>query len=157
MRVQEPVRKATCTILAGELLLTAVMLLVFTCLGRFDTTVLLGALLGASFAVLNFFLMGLSVQKAADQMNGAQLLPEGGEEDGAEDETDADGARPLSPQAAAARKRMQISYSLRMLMLVAAAVLGLTLPCFHPLAVVIPFLFPRIIIFFQGLHQKKEA
>lgn len=55
MHVQESVRKMTLTVLAGEAALTAVMLLVFACLGRFDGSVLLGALLGAGFAVLNFF------------------------------------------------------------------------------------------------------
>ena len=52
---------------------------------------------------------------------------------------------------------MQVSYSLRMLMLVAAAVLGLLLPCFHPLAVVIPFLFPRLIIQVVGMREGGHA
>lgn len=157
MKVQEPVRKATLTILAGELVLTGVMLLVFACLQQFDSTVLLGALLGAAAAVLNFFLMGLSVQRAASRMDGVQLPAETdvGEGDAADDDEAQD--KPLSPQAKQARKSMQLSYSLRMLMLVVVAVLGLALPCFHPLAVVIPLLFPRIVIMIQGLHQKKEA
>lgn len=154
MQVQDSVKKMTLTILCGEILLTAIMLLAFLFLGRFDGTVLLGAMLGAFFAVLNFFLMGLSVQKAAAQMNGAQAnAVNDGEADGDDMQPD----RPLSPQAQEARKRMQLSYGGRMLMLVAVAVLGLTLPVFHPLAVVIPMLFPRVVIMAQGLWMKKEA
>ena len=44
--------------------MTAVMLLVFLLLGRLTLPVVLGALLGACFAVLNFFLLGLTVQGA---------------------------------------------------------------------------------------------
>ncbi len=154
MHVQESVRKMTLTILVGEVLLTGIMLVVFACLGRFDVSVLLGALLGACFAVLNFFLMGLSVQKAAEQMQGAQLPAE--EDDGEADEIQAD--KPLSPQAQEAKKKMQLSYGGRMLMMVGVAVLGLVLPCFHPLAVVIPMLFPRLVIMIQGFVMKqKEA
>ncbi len=153
MHVQESVRKMTLTILVGEVALTGIMLVVFACLGRFDSSVLLGALLGASFAVLNFFLMGLSVQKAAEQMQGVQLPPE---DDGENDEIQAD--KPLSPQAQEAKKKMQLSYGGRMLMMVGVAILGLALPCFHPLAVVIPMLFPRLVILMQGfLTKQKEA
>lgn len=157
MRVQESVRKMTLIILAGELVLTGIMLVVFACLGRFDGSVLLGALLGACFAVLNFFLMGLSVQKAAEQMQGAQLPPEEDDSDDIHsDEIQAD--KPLSPQAQEAKKKMQLSYGGRMLMMVGVAVLGLVLPCFHPLAVVIPMLFPRLVIMMQGFVMKqKEA
>jgi len=159
MRVQESVRKMTLIILAGELVLTGIMLVVFACLGRFDGSVLLGALLGACFAVLNFFLMGLSVQKAAEQMQGAQLPPEDGDGDADDihsDDIQAD--KPLSPQAQEAKKKMQLSYGGRMLMMVGVAVLGLVLPCFHPLAVVIPMLFPRLVIMMQGFVMKqKEA
>ncbi len=158
MRVQESVRKMTLTILAGELFLTALMLLVFVLLGRFDMTVLLGALLGAFFAVLNFFLMGLSVQRAADNMNGVTLSPEDeNAETDADEDTGAEQKQKLSPASEKARRQMQVSYSLRMLMLVAAAVLGLLLPCFHPLAVVIPFLFPRLIIQVVGMREGGNA
>ncbi len=152
MHVQESVRKMTLTILVGEVALTGIMLVVFACLGRFDSSVLLGALLGASFAVLNFFLMGLSVQKAAALMQGVQLSPE----DADADEIQAD--KPLSPKAQEAKKKMLLSYGGRMLMMVGVAILGLALPCFHPLAVVIPMLFPRLVILMQGfLTKQKEA
>lgn len=158
MRVQESVRKMTLTVLAGELFLTALMLLVFVLLGRFDMTVLLGALLGAFFAVLNFFLMGLSVQRAADSMNGAEVPPEDeSAAEAADDDTGAKQKQRLSPASGKAKRQMQVSYSLRMLMLVAVAAAGLLLPCFHPLAVVIPFLFPRLIIQVVGMRQGGDA
>jgi hypothetical protein len=43
---------------------------------------------------------------------------------------------------------------LRMLMVVALASVGVGLPCFHALAVVIPLFFPRIAIAFRPLLDK---
>lgn len=102
--------------------------------------------------------MGLSVQKAAEQMHGHQPPPEAAEENAGATDDDIQADKPLSPQAQEAKKKMQLSYGGRMLMMVGVAILGLTLPCFHPLAVVIPMLFPRIVMMIQGFVMKqKEA
>ena len=69
MKVQPTVRKETMRIAKGTIILSVVMLLVFALLKRLDYTVLLGAVMGTSVAILNFFLMALSVQNAAEMMN----------------------------------------------------------------------------------------
>ncbi len=155
MKVQDSVKKATLTIASGTLLLTGVMLLVFVLLGQFELPVLLGALLGAAAAILNFFLMGLSVQKMAERSAAeGSAQPSSGAD---EDEKDDEDSKPDSPYAQQAKKSMQLSYGARMLMMVAVAVLALSLPCFHPIATVLPMLFPRLVIFAQQFLLNKEA
>jgi hypothetical protein len=102
---------------AGTLAFSAVMNGVFALLGRWDLTVLWGTLLGGGFAVLNFFLLGLTVQKMAGDPN---------EKKG--------------------KLVLQLSYSLRMLATLAVVVLGVKLACFSWVATVIPLLFPRLTI-----------
>ncbi|MCQ2420717.1 MAG: ATP synthase subunit I [Clostridia bacterium] len=71
MKIQKTVLKETGHIALGVLILDIVMCLVFALLKRFDYTVCLGALLGSVFAVGNFFLLGLALQKALDLGDGA--------------------------------------------------------------------------------------
>ena len=112
------VRKETLRIGLGTIICTAAMLLVFFLIGKFDLTVLYGGLLGGGFAVLNFFLLGLSVQRTTSQEDAKK-----------------------------AQAKMQMSYTLRLLLMAAVVIVGIQLPCFHWVAVVIPLIFPRLIIF----------
>ena len=57
----------TAIILAGELICSAAMVGIFALLGKFDNTVLLGAVVGALAATLNFFFMALIASLAADK------------------------------------------------------------------------------------------
>ena len=61
------VLKETKYILLWELILSILMQAVFLVIGEWDYTVLLGNILSASAAVLNFFLMGVSIQKALEK------------------------------------------------------------------------------------------
>ena len=154
-KVQPTVRQETSKIAAGTLILSVVMILVFLLLGRFDITVLLGALLGSAAAIGNFFLLGLSVQMAAEKMNGVRFPSY--EEAEADLEDGEELAPPVSPELQQAKRSMQLSYSGRLFLLAIVGILGLTLPCFHAVATVVPFLFPRIVIFLNGMLNKKEA
>lgn len=153
MRIQPAVRKETAKIGIGTAVLSVIMLLVFALLGRLDWPVVFGTLIGACAAVGNFFLMALSVQQAAEQMNGVTVpeAPEGDEEDGEDKPKEA----PL-PEVQRAKRKMQLSYTGRMLGLVVVAILVLTLPCFHPIPAAIALLFPRIVIFFNGILESKR-
>ena len=78
MKIQEATKRETLHIAAGTLAFSAVMNGVFALLGRWDLTVLWGTLLGGGFAVLNFFLLGLTVQEMAGDPNekkGKLVLP----------------------------------------------------------------------------------
>lgn len=149
MKIQKAVKRYTAFIAGGVLLLTAVMLAVFAAMGKLDATVLLGAAWGACFSVLNFFLMGLAVQSATEM----PVEPVAEDPDAAEEGKDP----PLDEDAKRIKARIQLSYTLRMAMMVVAALVALIAPCFHTVAAVLPMLFPRIVILFQGFLNKKEV
>ena len=124
-KIDPTVKKETLFIGAVTLILSVFMQGVFLVLRYWSYTVLLGNLLGGLAAVLNFFLMGISVQKAVMK-----------------DEKDA-------------ASTMKLSQSLRMVMLFAATALGVLLPVFNTAAAVIPLFFPRIAIFIRTFLIKK--
>ena len=117
MQVQEATRRETCHIALGVLVFSAVMHVVYLALGRWELGVLWANLLGGGFAVLNFFLLGLTIQKIANETDEKK-----------------------------ARLKLQGSYTLRMLMTVAVVVVAVKAPCFVWPAAVLPLLFPRLTI-----------
>ena len=98
--IQPAVRQETGKIAAGVGVLSVLTAAVYLILGRFNYTVLLGLLLGMAFAIGNFFLMALTVQHAAEKMNGAEVPAEPETEDGEEPPQ-----QELSPQAKQAKNR----------------------------------------------------
>lgn len=107
-------------------ILSVLMNSVFLIFRKWDYTVFLGTLLAAMVAVINFLLMGITIQKALER-----------------DSSDA-------------KKMMKASQSMRnfgMLVIIGTAVL---LPCFNTIAVVVPMFFPRIAIMLRPLWKKKE-
>mgnify|MGYP004580681615 FL=1 len=91
-----------------------------------DYTVFLGGIGGGAVAVLNFFLMGLAVQKAAT----------------ASDE-------------GTARMKLKASYSQRFLMQILWVILAIVAPCFHFVAGIAPLLFPGTGIKIMGIFHNK--
>lgn len=91
-----------------------------------DYTVFLGGIGGGAVAVLNFFLMGLAVQKAAS----------------ASDE-------------GTARMKLKVSYSQRFLMQILWVILAIVAPCFHFVAGIAPLLFPGTGIKIMGIFHNK--
>ncbi|MBQ8536100.1 MAG: hypothetical protein IJ461_01665 [Clostridia bacterium] len=151
MRIQPAVQKETKKIALWTGILTVLMIVAFMVLKRFDYTVITGALAGYLMAVGNFFLMALSVQKAAESMKGVHVAPAPEDEEGEEP--------PLSEEAQKAGKRVQHLYTLRMLVIVVLAVLLINLPWFNSLASLIPLLFPHIVVMINSfvLKSKGEA
>ena len=153
MKIQPAVKRETKKIALGTGILTVLMVAVFLILRRFDWTVITGALLGCAAAVGNFFLMALTVQKAADEMKPIPQ-PEAPEDEPDPDEDEKEA--PLSEDAKRGKQRIQLSYTLRMLGLGAIAILGVTLPWFQSVAVLLPMLFPRIVIAVEGLLMNRN-
>lgn len=149
MKIESAVRAETGKIAVGTGALALLMVAVFLIIGKFDYTVLLGAVLGCGAAIGNFFLMALSVQKAANSM---PKLPVKEETD---EESDQDA--PLSDEAKQAGRRVQLFYGLRMLGLGAVSIGAVLLPAVHSVAFLVPLLFPRIVISIVGILQNKEA
>ena len=119
------VRTETTYIAVWTLIFSMIMQAVFLVLNKWDYTVLLGNLLGGAANLLNFFLMALTIAKSVDK------------------------------EEKEARQTVKLSYSLRMLMLFVAALLGIVLPCFNTVASIIPFFFTRVAIMFRQLFVKK--
>ena len=91
----------------------------------FDYTVILGGIGGGVIAVLNFFLMGLAVQKAAS----------------ATDE-------------GTARMKLKASYSQRFMMMILWVIAAIVVPCFQFVAGIAPLLFPGTGLKFVGIFHK---
>lgn len=106
------------------LILSIFMQSFFLIVGKWNYTVLLGNLISGAAAILNFFLMGITVQAAA--------------------ETDEK----------TARGKMKLSHTLRTFMLFLTAAIGCTAPCFNTVAVLLPLFFPRIAIAVRPVFQK---
>ena len=124
-KIDATVLKETKYILFWALILSALMQAVFLIIRQWDYTVLLGNLLSGGSAVLNFFLLGLTVQNA------------------------------LGKEAQEAKKTMKLSQTYRFLFLAVVVIVGVVVDCFNTWAVIIPLFFPRIAIAFRPLFDKK--
>lgn len=74
MKLDPAIRRETRRVACGIAIADILMFAVFFLLKKFNYTVALGALLGSGVAVLNFFLLGITVQKAADKDDGQKKL-----------------------------------------------------------------------------------
>ena len=126
IKVNDTIKKETKYIAYVCAVLSVLMQAVFVFLKRWDYTVILGNLLSYATAVLNFYFMGLTVQKAVSM-----------------DENDA-------------RKLMKSSHGLRNAGIFVAVVIGVVAPCFNTAAVIIPVFFPRIAVSFRPLIKDKK-
>ncbi len=75
-KIDDTVRRETVYIAVWVLILSAIMQAVFLVAGKWDLSVLIGNILAAICAVLNFLLMGITVQKAVEkeQKDAAQMM-----------------------------------------------------------------------------------
>ena len=67
MDSRKNVFKETAVVAIGEVICVALMLAVFAMLGKFDSTVLLGGIIGGVLTVANFFFMAVGTSLAADK------------------------------------------------------------------------------------------
>ena len=130
--VQPAVKKETKKVAVSTAVCVVLMCIVFAVFHvitpqkvPFDYTVFLGGIAGGMVAVLNFFLMGLAVQKVV----------------AAKDEEEA-------------RMLMKSSYSRRMMLQMLWVVAAIAAPCFHFVAGIAPLLFPSIGIKVLGIMKK---
>ena len=59
--------KETAVVAIGEAICVALMLVIFAMLGKFDSTVLLGGVIGGVLTIANFFFMAVGTSLAADK------------------------------------------------------------------------------------------
>ena len=123
-KLDPTVLKESLYILTSTLILSLLMQSVFLLVGAWDYKVLLGNILGIVAAVGNFLLMGITVQSA------------------------------LGKEQKEAKSLMKLSQTLRLLLLFVVALVGYLAPIFSTVAVVIPFLFPRLAITVRPFIKK---
>jgi hypothetical protein len=129
MKVDKVVKKETLNIGLGILICSAITQIVFLICGKYSLAVLLGSIYGGSIILLNFFLMGLTVQSVTklDDQN-------------------------------MAKKKIQFSYSMRQLGLMLLIGLGMYIAVnfeiFHWLPILLAVIYPRITIFIIGFFRK---
>lgn len=124
-KIDSTVLKETKYIAAWTLVFSVLMQAVFLVLAKWNYTVLLGNLIGALISVGNFFLLGLTVQKAVTK-----------------EEKDA-------------KTLMKLSQTYRSLGIVVLVGVGIILDCFNTVTVIIPVFFPRLAIAIRPLFDKK--
>ncbi len=124
-------KKETKYIACASLVGLVIMLVVFLVLHQimpekvpFDYRVVLGGLVGSLVAVLNFYLMGLTVQKVAS-----------------------------SPDEETGRRFMKASYSRRMMLQMVWVILAIALPCFQFAAGIVPLLFPGAAVKLKAIKK----
>ena len=125
-KIDKTVKKETGFVLVFVLIFSVFMESVFLILGKWDYTVLLGNILGAVAATGNFLLLGITVQNA------------------------------LGKDEKEARNRMKLSQMMRLFMMFIVALVAYLVPVFEIIAVVVPFIFPRIAIALRYFFIKKK-
>ena len=98
---------------------------VFLIIGKWTIAHLFGNILGALAAVLNFFLMGITVQNA------------------------------VVKEEKEAKNLIKLSQNLRLFMMFFFALIGYLVPVFNLLTVIIPYLFPRIAVMIRHFVVKE--
>ena len=126
---QQSIVKETKRIAVGTVIMLVVMLAVYAVLGKFTVGVLIGGLLGSAYAIFNFFMLGMTLQKAAS-MTDQQM----------------------------AHMKVRSSYSTRMIGMLILAVVAFALPFVEGVPCLIALLFPRATIFaLQVTGQIKDV
>ena len=127
MKANETVKKECIYIAYCCTILSVLMQAVFVVCKRWEYTVLLGNLLSLVASVLNFYFMGLTLQKSVEK-----------------DESDA-------------KKLMKSSSSVRTAVLFVIIAIGVALPWFNTVAVIVPVFFPRIAIMLRPFIKYKKG
>lgn len=126
VKIDKVVIKETKYIATFVVILSILMQAVFLIIGKWHYSVLLGNLWGAAIAVLNFFVMGLYVQKAVSQ------------------------------EEKEAKQTIKASQSMRFAALVLLTGIGVVIPFLNWITVVLPLIFPSIAIYLRPLIDKNK-
>ena len=123
--MSDVVKKEAGYIAAGTVLLSALVQIVWAVFFEYDLSVFIGGLWGGAVAILNFILMGITVQKVASE-----------------------------PDQLSAKRRMQASYQFRMMLTIFATVLAIIVPGVNWIMAAISLFFPRLTILVMPLFRE---
>lgn len=123
MKIDGTVKKETAYVAVAEAILIAIMLAVYLIISKFTLNVLFAALTSGAVAVLNFFVMGLTVQKAVT----------------VDDDSDR-------------RKLIRASQLVRLLVMGVVVIVCAVFPKLDIFALFIPLFFPRLFAQARGIY-----
>jgi hypothetical protein len=124
MKLQDASRKEIRRVAVGSVVGLGLMIAAFFVLsllgvGKMDYRIFLSGILGTVIAVLNFTVLCLTIQKAAQTEDQKQM-----------------------------KARFQLSYNVRLIIQCGWVVAAFLLPCFHVIAAAVPLLFPTLTIYY---------
>ena len=133
-------------ILAGEIVVSAIICLVYALINKFSYKVITGVALGSIVTTLNFLFLAISTNNAFDR-----VLEARGDKEMDEDEAD---------EFAKAHEReinnaIKVSFILRTITMLAALVVAFVLEWFDVIATLVPLLMLRPIITVEALIRQK--
>ena len=126
-KAEKIVLEETRNIAGWTIIFSVIMQIIFIFCGFWNYKVFLGNVLSSSLMIFNFYLMGISVQKA---------VASGDEKE--------------------ARKIMKLSHSLRTFLIFVVVVIGVVLPFFSTAATIIPLFFTRIAVTANSIVKNKK-
>lgn len=124
-KLDPAVRRECAYIGAVTLILSVLMQAIFLIGGWWDYTVLLGNLWGALIAIGNFLLLAHAVTRA------------------------------VGKEEKEAKEILRASHSVRLLLQFSLALVGVLIPAFHMLSVLIPLLFPRVALLLYPMVKSR--
>ena len=134
MNTRRFVLRETGMLAIGELLCVGAMVGIFAILGYYDTTVLVGAIIGCVLAVGNFFLMAVASEAAADKA--------------------------MNEDVKGGKAAIKTSFQMRLLVLFVVMILLARSGVCHPIAMVVPLLLVRpvltVVEFFRKAGEEKK-
>lgn len=157
-------------IIGGELITSLVIIAVYLAIGKFDYTVVTGALLGSLVIILNFVFLTVSVNRAFDSvLEGASFSSEANaktvriisETEDEEDDGEEDTPKEEDEIAKFAKENegklsaaIRISYILRTASMLGALVIAIVTKRFNLIALVIPLFMQRPLLSLSALTKK---
>ena len=157
---------------AGEIVTGIIIISVYLLIGKFDYTVITGALLGGLVTVLNFLFLAITVNRAVDKILAERDFTKSESDEphntaySDSSDTDTDEAPDVEADDAAARfarqheKKLQasikLSYIVRTLTMIGALVAALVTKQFNVIATVIPLFMLRPLLTISEMTKRKE-
>ena len=135
-------------LVAGELIVSLIVALVYLLLNRFSFAVISGGLLGSAVTVFNFVFLSVSVNRAIDR-----VMEQRGDGEMTEEQTEAF----ARAHQAAVQRAATGSYLIRQILMVGVLVCAFLMDgWFDVIATLVPLLMFRPILTVCGLMKKKD-
>jgi hypothetical protein len=122
----------------GELIVAALISAVYLLIGKFDYTVVTGALLGGAVTVTNFLILSVGINRAISRYIDAR---------GEKEMDDEEAEKYAQENGASVQAAMMKSYLFRMFLMIGSLVLAFLSGWFAVIATLIPLLMYRPILF----------